>query len=125
MQERMGNPTPIGLLGLAIGCAALAPAELGLTTTADPMIWVWMLLTAGVLQVYAGVVDIINRRAGSRRLRVANSPPGPAQADHRRDVPFLGTPCAKDCGERVQGACERCRAAVQGGLERGENLERA
>jgi uncharacterized protein len=61
VEERLGNPTPIGLMGLALGCAALAPAELGLTATADPMIWRWMLLTAGALQIYAGIVDIINR----------------------------------------------------------------
>jgi succinate-acetate transporter protein len=60
-EERLANPTPIGLMGLAVGCAALAPAELGLTSVTDPMIWVWMLLTAGALQIYAGLVDIINR----------------------------------------------------------------
>jgi succinate-acetate transporter protein len=59
--ERVGNPTPIGLMGLAFGCAALAPAELGLTRVEDPAIWVWMLLTAGALQVYGGVADLINR----------------------------------------------------------------
>ena len=61
VEERLGNPTPIGLMGLAIGCAALAPAELHLTDMADPMIWVWMLMTAGILQIYAGVVDLVNR----------------------------------------------------------------
>jgi succinate-acetate transporter protein len=59
--EAVGNPTPIGLMGLAIGCAALAPAELGLTDPGDPAIWVWMLLTAGALQIFAGVADLVNR----------------------------------------------------------------
>ena len=57
----VGNPTPIGLMGLALGCAALAPSELGLTDVSDPAIWVWMLITAGALQIYAGVMDLINR----------------------------------------------------------------
>ena len=38
-------------MGLAFGCAALAPAELGLIQATDPAIWVWMLLTDGPLQV--------------------------------------------------------------------------
>lgn len=59
--ERMGNPTPIGLIGLALGCAVLAPQQLGLTNGADAAIWIWMLLGAGALQVYAGVIDLINR----------------------------------------------------------------
>ena len=48
-------------MGLAFGCAALAPAELGLTQASDPAIWIWMLLTAGALQIYGGVADLVNR----------------------------------------------------------------
>ena len=59
--DRLANPTPIGLMGLAFGCAALAPSELGLTDVSNPVIWIWMLLTAGVLQIYAGAADLINR----------------------------------------------------------------
>lgn len=59
--ELFGNPTPIGLIGLAIGCMVLAPIEFGWTSGADPQAWRWMLLTAGVLQIYAGVVDLINK----------------------------------------------------------------
>ncbi len=59
-KEILGNPTPIGLMGLAFGCGALAPMELGLT---DPggKIWVWVLVSGGILQIYAGIVDMINR----------------------------------------------------------------
>jgi succinate-acetate transporter protein len=59
-EEIMGNPTPIGLMGLAFGCVALAPMELGFT---DPgtKIWVWVLMSGGILQIYAGIVDLINK----------------------------------------------------------------
>lgn len=60
-EEFLGNPTPIGLMGLAFGCAALAPAEIGWTLPNDPRIWLWMLLFGGALQIWAGVVDLINR----------------------------------------------------------------
>lgn len=59
--ELFGNPTPIGLIGLAIGCMVLAPIEFGWTNASDPQVWRWMMLTAGVLQIYAGVVDLINK----------------------------------------------------------------
>lgn len=59
--ELFGNPTPIGLIGLAIGCMVLAPIEFGWTKGVDPQAWRWMLMTAGVLQIYAGVVDLINK----------------------------------------------------------------
>lgn len=59
--EAFGNPTPIGLMGLALGCAALAPAELGWTKIMDPKIWLWMMMTAGVLQIYAGIIDLVNK----------------------------------------------------------------
>jgi succinate-acetate transporter protein len=59
-EELIGNPTPIGLMGLAFGCAALAPAELGWTLVNDPRIWLWVLVAGGVLQVWAGVVDLVN-----------------------------------------------------------------
>lgn len=32
-QERFGNPAPLGLLGLAIGCAALVPVAFGISVT--------------------------------------------------------------------------------------------
>ena|GEM_PF-4423996 len=59
-EELLGNPTPIGLMGLAFGCAALAPAELGWTLVSDPRIWLWVLVAGGVLQIWAGIVDLIN-----------------------------------------------------------------
>jgi len=59
--EFFGNPTPIGLVGLAIGCMVLAPIEFGWTKGTDPQAWRWMMLTAGVLQIYAGIVDLINK----------------------------------------------------------------
>ena len=61
--EFFGNPTPIGLMGLALGCAALAPAELGWTEILDPKIWLWMMMTAGTLQIYAGIIDLLNKNA--------------------------------------------------------------
>jgi len=57
----LGNPTPIGLMGLALGCAALAPAELGWTEILDPKVWLWMMMTAGTLQIYAGIIDLVNK----------------------------------------------------------------
>ncbi len=58
--ETLGNPTPIGLMGLAFGCSALAPMELGLTSP-GAKIWLWVLMMGGVMQIWAGIVDLINR----------------------------------------------------------------
>jgi succinate-acetate transporter protein len=60
-EEVLGNPAPIGLMGLAIGCGALAPAELGLTQLDDARVWLWIMLAGGVLQIYAGIIDLVNR----------------------------------------------------------------
>jgi len=59
--ELIGNPTPIGLIGLAIGCMVLAPIEFGWIKAVDPQVWRWMMLTAGALQIYAGIMDLVNR----------------------------------------------------------------
>lgn len=58
--EVMGNPTPIGLMGLAFGCAALAPIELGIAVPSS-QIWIWVMVSGGIMQIWAGIVDLINK----------------------------------------------------------------
>ncbi len=57
------EPTPLGLLGLAVGCAALMPIALGLTLTADALrtaAW-FCLLFGGGGQFLAGMMALANK----------------------------------------------------------------
>ena len=57
------EPTPMGLIGLAIGCAALAPIALGLTLTpaAFKTAAMFCLLFGGGCQFLAGVMSLANK----------------------------------------------------------------
>ncbi|MBI4351302.1 MAG: hypothetical protein HY550_07680 [Elusimicrobia bacterium] len=57
------EPTPLGLIGLAIGCAALAPIALGVTLTPAALRTAAMfcLLFGGGCQFLAGVMSLANR----------------------------------------------------------------
>ena len=57
------EPTPLGLIGLAIGCAALAPIALGITLTPAAFKTAAMLclLFGGGCQFLAGVMSLANR----------------------------------------------------------------
>jgi len=58
-----GEPTPLGLLGLAIGCAALTPIAFGVTLTADALrtaAWFCLLFGAGG-QFLAGMMALANK----------------------------------------------------------------
>ena len=57
------EPTPLGLIGLAIGCAALAPIALGLTLTPAALKTAAMLclLFGGGCQFLAGVMSLANK----------------------------------------------------------------
>ncbi len=57
------EPTPMGLIGLAIGCAALAPIALGLTLTPAAFKTAAMLclLFGGGCQFLAGVMSLANK----------------------------------------------------------------
>ena len=57
------EPTPMGLIGLAIGCAALAPIALGLTLTPAALKTAAMLclLFGGGCQFLAGVMSLANK----------------------------------------------------------------
>jgi uncharacterized protein len=57
------EPTPLGLLGLAIGCAALTPIAFGVTLTADAFrtaAWFCLLFGAGG-QFLAGMMALANK----------------------------------------------------------------
>ncbi len=57
------DPTPLGLIGLAIGCAALAPIALGLTITPAALktAAIICLLFGGGCQFLAGTMSLANR----------------------------------------------------------------
>ena len=57
------EPTPMGLIGLAIGCAALAPIALGVTLTpaAFKTAAMFCLLFGGGCQFLAGVMSLANK----------------------------------------------------------------
>jgi len=57
------DPTPLGLIGLAIGCAALAPIALGVTMTPAALrtAAVLCLLFGGGCQFLAGTLNLANR----------------------------------------------------------------
>ncbi|MDD2805644.1 MAG: GPR1/FUN34/YaaH family transporter [Elusimicrobiales bacterium] len=62
-QTIFAEPTPLGLIGLAVGCAALAPIALGFTLTPAALKTAAMLclLFGGGCQFLAGVMSLANK----------------------------------------------------------------
>lgn len=63
--ERFGNPAPLGLLGLAIACAALVPIGAGtaLTASAFSSAAIYALLFGGGCQLLAGLMLFANKNS--------------------------------------------------------------
>ncbi len=63
--ERFGNPAPLGLLGLAIACAALIPIGAGtaLTASAFSSAAIYALLFGGGCQLLAGLMLFANKNS--------------------------------------------------------------
>lgn len=62
-REIFAEPTPMGLIGLAIGCAALMPLVTGVTATPAAMktAAILCLLFGGGCQLFAGVMGLVNK----------------------------------------------------------------
>ena len=62
-KEAVADPTPMGLLGLAIGCAALVPIAFGksLTPAGLETAAVFCLLFGAGCQLFAGLLNLVNR----------------------------------------------------------------
>ena len=62
-KEVVADPTPMGLLGLAIGCAALTPIAFGksLTPAGLETAAVFCLLFGAGCQLFAGLLNLVNR----------------------------------------------------------------
>ncbi|MFI5180914.1 MAG: hypothetical protein ACHQPI_05955 [Thermoanaerobaculia bacterium] len=62
-REVLADPTPMGLLGLAIGCAALTPIAFGLSLTPSGLetAAVFCLLFGASCQFFAGLLNLFNR----------------------------------------------------------------
>ena len=62
-REAVADPTPMGLLGLAIGCAALTPIAFGrsLTPAGLETAAVFCLLFGAGCQFFAGLLNLVNR----------------------------------------------------------------
>jgi hypothetical protein len=62
-RERLGDPTPLGLLGLAIGCAAITPVSFGasLSIAAFKTVAVFALLFGAGCQLLSGIMNFINK----------------------------------------------------------------
>ncbi len=62
-REIFGNPVPLGLLGLAVGCVALVPSAFGygLTPTGLRMAAVFALLFGAGCQLLAGLMSLANK----------------------------------------------------------------
>ena len=62
-RELVADPTPMGLLGLAIGCAALTPIAFGrsLTPAGLETAAVFCLLFGAGCQAFAGLLNLVNR----------------------------------------------------------------
>lgn len=63
--EVFGNPAPLGLLGLAIACAALTPIAFGYSLTREGFgtAAVYCMLFGALCQLLAGLMDFANRNA--------------------------------------------------------------
>ncbi|MDD2773677.1 MAG: GPR1/FUN34/YaaH family transporter [Elusimicrobiales bacterium] len=57
------NPTPLGLLGLAVGCAALTPVAFGCPMTPDGLktAAIFCLLFGGACQFISGMLNLANK----------------------------------------------------------------
>jgi len=64
-REVVGNPTPLGLIGLAIACGALTPIAFGVTATESALITAAMfaVLFGAGCQFLSGVLNFINKNA--------------------------------------------------------------
>lgn len=64
-QERFGNPAPLGLLGLAIGCAALVPVAFGVSATpaAFETASLYALLFGAGCQLLCGLMMFANKNS--------------------------------------------------------------
>ncbi len=62
-KETVADPTPMGLLGLAIGCAALTPIAFGksLTPAGLETAAVFCLLFGAGCQLFAGLLNLVNK----------------------------------------------------------------
>jgi uncharacterized protein len=62
-KEVVADPTPMGLLGLAIGCAALTPIAFGksLTPAGLETAAIFCLLFGAGCQLFAGLLNLVNR----------------------------------------------------------------
>ncbi len=62
-REVLADPTPMGLLGLAVGCAALTPIAFGrsLTPAGLETAAVFCLLFGAGCQAFAGLLNLVNR----------------------------------------------------------------
>lgn len=62
-REVVADPTPMGLLGLAIGCAALTPIAFGksLTPAGLETAAIFCLLFGAGCQLFAGLLNLVNR----------------------------------------------------------------
>jgi len=62
-REAVADPTPMGLLGLAIGCAALTPIAFGrsLTPAGLETAAVFCLLFGAGCQLFAGLLNLVNK----------------------------------------------------------------
>ncbi|MFH1434545.1 MAG: GPR1/FUN34/YaaH family transporter [Pseudomonadota bacterium] len=62
-KEIFGNPTPLGLIGLAIGCAVLAPIAFGEGHTPEGLktAAVWCLLFGAGCQMLSGLMNFANK----------------------------------------------------------------
>ena len=74
-REPLGNPTPLGLLGLALGCAALTPAGFGyaLTPGGFTTAALWALLFGAGCQLVCGILSFVNRNTFGATLFTAFS----------------------------------------------------
>lgn len=64
-REPLGNPTPLGLIGLAIACGALTPIAFGLTVTKSALITgaMFAILFGAGCQLLSGVMNFINKNS--------------------------------------------------------------
>ena len=64
-REPIGNPTPLGLIGLAIACAGLTPIAFGVTATTEALITaaVYAVLFGAGCQLLSGLMNFINKNS--------------------------------------------------------------
>lgn len=64
-REPLGNPTPLGLIGLAIACGALTPIAFGLSVTKSALITgaMFAILFGAGCQLLSGIMNFINKNS--------------------------------------------------------------